>query len=659
MERLLRRLPIRGRILAIAALNTGLVLLLTLLVLGGARHLNSAWVDLLEVRRTDRILVTVESEAGRLQSLIHRYFTQPSPELLAQVELSRQALSRSLAESDALPDLLKISARDVAGIVHRVVGGFEQLRAVRSRISELYETGVLRSAADISGLYAILETTLRGDNGLIVPTLAKSREIFSRVVVAANGYYLTFSANSAQDAFSGLQDIEQTIPVMRDLAESDLQRSSLDALGQRIAALRANLQKLSAAFDEQADLLREAVDKSQDEMRIATSSLSAAIRSRESEVQGRLDGALQDIYWRIASVFLGALVLIGLIGTSIARSITAPLDRLMKSVHAIVHGHLDVKVGGGEARDELGELAQAIEIFRRNTIAKAQAEEGLRASHARLETAYSELRDAQRSLVESEKLAALGGLVAGVAHEVNNPVGISITVASTLARRSAEFEADIEKGELRRSRLNAFARTSHEAAEQLVANLTRAGELIQSFKQVAVDRSQAERRSFDLLEATEQIAASLRPSLSRNLVELQVSGRRGVVMDSYPGPFGQVLTNLFLNAVAHAFPQRAPGTIRIAIEEIDPKHVRIDFADDGVGMDETTRRRVFEPFFTTKRGHGGTGLGLHIVQNVVTHQLGGQISLLSEPGAGSLFRIVLPLVAPHATSDADAPGGHA
>jgi C4-dicarboxylate-specific signal transduction histidine kinase len=657
MERLLRRLPIRGRILAIAGLNTGVVLLLTILVFGGAKQLNGAWDDLLQARRTDRALAAVGTEAGRLQSLIHRYFTQPSPELLAQIELTRQALAANLAQGDDAATAANVSAPDVAAIVQRVVTGFEQLRAVRRNISDLYENGVLRSAGEISGLYAILETTLRGNNGLIVPTLARSRDLFSRVVVAANGYYLTFSFNSAQDAFSGLEAIEQTLPVMRDLAETDLQRSSLDALGRRVGALRANLLKLSEAFDEQGTLLREAVDKSQDDLTAATGALSQAIRLREGAVQDRLDGALRAIYWRILSVFLGALVLIAVVGVAVARSLTRPLDRLLKSVHAIVNGQLGAQVEGRDARDELGELAQAIEVFRQNAISKAAAEEELRTSHRRLETAYAELRNAQDSLVESEKLAALGGLVAGVAHEVNNPVGISITVASALARRSAEFAADIERGELRRSKLNAFAHGSRDAAEQLVANLTRAGELIRSFKQVAVDRSQAERRTFDLLEATQQIIVSLRPSLSPDRVAIEVEGEPGVQMDSYPGPYGQVLTNLVLNAVTHAFQDGAPGRVTITLGMAGRDHAQVDVRDDGCGMDDALRRHAFEPFFTTMRGRGGTGLGLHIVQNVVTHQLGGDITLITAPRQGALFRIKLPRVAPQEGDAAAGTGG--
>lgn len=646
MEGLLRRLPIRGRILSVAALNTAVVFFLTLLVLDGAKLLNTAWDDLLDVRRSDRILASVETEASRLQSLIHRYFTQPNPDLLAQIERTRASLTKDLASGSDLRTALSDPTQELVRITDRLVAGFEKLRIVRLDISRIYENEVLRSASEVSGLYAIMESTLRGNDGLIVPALAKSRELFSRVLVAANGYYLTFSANSAQEAFSGLETIERTLPVILDLAETDLQRTSIASLRQRVANLREGLLRLSTAFDQQADLLRDAVDRSQDEMTAATTALTSAIRDREAAVQNRLGATLNKVYWQIAALSLGALLLIALFGTAIARSINKPLDTLIGSMNSIVQGRLDEKVGGVEASDELGVMARSIEVFRQNAIAKTEAEKQLRASRDSIEAAYADLRNAQRSLIEAEKLAALGGLVAGVAHEVNNPVGISITVASTLARRSAEFANDVERGELRRSRLNEFASSSREAAEQLVTNLTRAGELIQSFKQVAVDRSHADRRAFDLLMATEQIAASLRPGLGRQHVTLNVKGRPGIVMDSYPGPFGQVITNLFLNATTHAFESGKPGSIDIEIDEIDAEHVRIDFSDDGRGMDETTSRRAFEPFFTTMRGRGGTGLGLHIVYSVVTRQLGGQLSLKTAVGQGSRFRIVLPRTAP-------------
>ena len=172
------------------------------------------------------------------------------------------------------------------------------------------------------------------------------------------------------------------------------------------------------------------------------------------------------------------------------------------------------------------------------------------------EAALRNLRETQNSLIEAEKLAALGRLVAGVAHEVNNPVGISLTVASSLERKTAMFTAEVERGDLRRSRLNEFLETSRDASSQLVANLNRAAELIQSFKQVAADRNYSDQRSFDLGDLTEQVVMSLRPGLRKHHLTLNVDCQPNLTMNSYPGPYGQVLTNLFLNAVAHAFPGR-------------------------------------------------------------------------------------------------------
>jgi signal transduction histidine kinase len=285
--------------------------------------------------------------------------------------------------------------------------------------------------------------------------------------------------------------------------------------------------------------------------------------------------------------------------------------------------------------------------------ALAAAKEAAETARDAAQTALAELREAQRSLIEAEKLAALGSLVAGVAHEVNNPVGISLTVASSFARRCEVFAKEVREGALRRSRLDEFIEGSRDAAHQLVANLQRAGELIQSFKQVAVDRSHAERRVFDLQESTEQIIVSLRPGLKAVPVALSVQVPEGITMDSYPGPYGQVLTNLLLNAVAHGFPDGRSGTIVLRARLADPHYVEITFADDGAGMSEEIQRRVFDPFFTTRRSQGGTGLGLHIVYNLVTRQLGGRISLHSTPGRGTTFRMTLPLRAP--TDDAGEP----
>jgi PAS domain S-box-containing protein len=277
---------------------------------------------------------------------------------------------------------------------------------------------------------------------------------------------------------------------------------------------------------------------------------------------------------------------------------------------------------------------------------RKRGEQEMRKAKDAAEAALRNLRETQNSLIEAEKLAALGRLVAGVAHEVNNPVGISLTVASSLERKTALFAAEVGRGDLRRSSLNEFLETSRDASSQLVANLNRAAELITSFKQVAADRNYSDQRTFDLGDLTEQVVMSLRPGLRKHNLTLTVDCQPNLTMNSYPGPYGQVLTNLFLNSVAHAFPDGKPGAVDIQVRASGKDNVEILFSDDGCGMSLDVRRRAFDPFFTTRRDQGGTGLGLHIVYSIVTNRLGGRLDLDSEPGGGTRIQIILPRIAP-------------
>jgi signal transduction histidine kinase len=279
---------------------------------------------------------------------------------------------------------------------------------------------------------------------------------------------------------------------------------------------------------------------------------------------------------------------------------------------------------------------------------RKRSEQRIRSARDAAEAALRNLRETQNSLIEAEKLAALGRLVAGVAHEINNPVGTSLTVASSLERKTAMFAAEVAQGNLKRSTLNDFLKTSREASLQLIANLNHAAELIQSFKQVATDRSYSNRRVFDLGDLTEQIVTSLRAGLGKQNLTLKVECQPNLTMDSYPGPYGQVLTNLFLNSVAHAFPSGKEGAIDIKVRASGKDGVEVLFSDDGCGMNHDVRRKAFDPFFTTRRDQGSTGLGLHIVFTIVTNCLGGRLDLDSKPGDGTKIQLVLPRVAPAA-----------
>jgi signal transduction histidine kinase len=271
------------------------------------------------------------------------------------------------------------------------------------------------------------------------------------------------------------------------------------------------------------------------------------------------------------------------------------------------------------------------------------------------EAALQELRGTQGKLVEAEKMASLGQMVAGVSHELNTPLGNALVVSSTLHEQAQVIARAVEEGRLKRSDLDGFLSVLGKGSQLVVRSIGRAHELVSSFKQVAVDRSGSKRRRFDLgtvvREALEMEAPVLRHARFR--VALHVPD--GIAMVSYPGAISQIVGNMVNNAAMHAFDEEAEGTLRIEavrIGKAEGTEVVLSFADDGRGMDEAVRRKVFEPFFTTKMGRGGTGLGLNIVYNLVGQLLAGSISVESRPGEGTRFERRLPLVAPLSEPDA-------
>lgn len=658
LERRIRAIPIRWRIFSITVLNAIVVVLIAALIWDGARVISTAWDDVRQARQSERVLVSLDTESVRLQGLIHRYFNQPQPGLLADIEARRSGLLDALKNRAAVEPAFGGAMSGLIASTEQFLAGFDNLRTVRGDISHVYEHEVLRIAREMTGLFGTIEAATSMSEAPIRATLGPAREAFSAALVALNAFYLSSESESAEEARLQLDALEAALPKLSETADTDLQKNTVQALTERAETLRFGLDHLAASFATQTRLLRDAIDGNQTAMVGAIDALAREVRAREDQAQARFAQTLSSIYVQVGLMVLAFLALIILLGVAIASSISRPLADLRSAMYAIVSGDYDRRVRGVEARDEIGEMARSVEVFRENALARRQAEDELRASKERAETALADLRDTQRSLIEAEKLAALGGLVAGVAHEVNNPVGISLTVASSLARRCDGFADEIKHGSLRRARLEEFIAGSREAAKQLVSNLERAGDLIQSFKQVAVDRSHEQRRMFDLQQSTGQIVASLRPGLKRAQIDLATEIDDGILLDSYPGAYGQVLTNLVLNSVHHAFADNRRGTIRIVAQRAETevgKGVELTFSDDGAGMSEEVQRRAFDPFFTTRRSQGGTGLGLHIVYNIVNRRLGGRITLSSVPGRGTSFRIVLPLSAPRAETPAAEP----
>jgi two-component system, NtrC family, sensor kinase len=313
-----------------------------------------------------------------------------------------------------------------------------------------------------------------------------------------------------------------------------------------------------------------------------------------------------------------------------------------------------------QVRDRTRELEAALreneKINRALQRAKGRMEceiEERKRAHAALEREREEqkvliakLEQAMNQLVQTEKLAALGSLVAGVAHELNTPLGNSLTVASTLKEVIDSFMCQVDAGALRKQALLDFVGQCRDAALLVERNSQRAAELIGNFKQVAVDQTSMRRRRFDLRQALDEVLSTLQPNLRHTGHRLVVTVEPGIVLESYPGPIEQIIANLLTNSLLHGFEGIANGTIEIAAEVRNHDCIALCYADNGVGMSEAVARRVFNPFFTTKLGKGGSGLGLYIAYNLATAVLGGTIKLVSSPGQGARFELLLPRVAP-------------
>ncbi|MBC3918699.1 HAMP domain-containing protein [Undibacterium sp. CY18W] len=285
------------------------------------------------------------------------------------------------------------------------------------------------------------------------------------------------------------------------------------------------------------------------------------------------------------------------------------------------------------------------EIRNMNTTLERRVSErtqALEVANSELTVVLENLQRAQRELLRTEKMAALGSLVAGIAHELNTPIGTSVTVASTLAQHTDDVLLEFDKG-MRRSVLEEYLKNAKTGADLLLRNLSKASELVISFKQVAVDRTSANRRVFALDEMLSELIVTLGPTIRKTRHDIILKVPPKLMMDSYPGPLGQVLTNLINNAFIHAFEGDYRGTVSIMARVVDEEFAEIVVSDNGKGVPEVNLGRIFDPFFTTRLGQGGSGLGLNIVYNLVNEVLCGNILVESELNKGTSFKITLPL----------------
>lgn len=251
------------------------------------------------------------------------------------------------------------------------------------------------------------------------------------------------------------------------------------------------------------------------------------------------------------------------------------------------------------------------------------------------------VEERSKELIEAEKLASLGTMVAGAAHEINTPLGVSITAASHLQHIIKNTDSEFKTNRLKKTDLEMFFGKSNESSDIILNNLHRAGEFVQNFKKLAVDQISEEMRLFNLKEYIDGIILNLHPILKQTSITIQVDCHNDIELNSYPGIFAQILTNLITNSIYHAFDENDSGNINISINE-NSSHLIIIYTDNGKGISPENIKRIYDPFFTTNRSKGGSGLGMNITYNLITRKLDGKITCKSQIGEGVTFTIDLP-----------------
>lgn len=280
-------------------------------------------------------------------------------------------------------------------------------------------------------------------------------------------------------------------------------------------------------------------------------------------------------------------------------------------------------------------------------LARINTHVALRKANRDLHNVIATLGQAREKLVRSEKLASLGALVAGIAHELNTPIGNSLMAATTFDMQTQLINQHLaEDGGVKRSDFERYIQTAQMTVDILIRNLHRSADIVTNFKQVAVDQTSSQRRRFSLAEVIAGNLLTLRPTIKRTPFQVHQDVPDDLIMESYPGPLGQVITNLVNNAIVHGYEGCDEGAITVRAVSTADDWVTLTVEDQGAGIQRDHLKRIFDPFFTTKLGVGGSGLGLNIAHNIVTEILGGGIDVVSEIGAGTKFTLTLPLQAP-------------
>ena len=404
-----------------------------------------------------------------------------------------------------------------------------------------------------------------------------------------------------------------------------------DEMVAAIDTWRSYLVKAEEGLGRQNDMIA-AMDGDAEAMAEGARTLNDIFRAHAS----RIGDFLRTI---LVSGATAGLLLAGGAAFFVARSITRPVHRLQQQMMRLAGDPLAGGIDDIGRNDELGDMAEAVRFF---VTEIGQREAAWRQAKDKADRALAELQHTQNELIQAEKLASLGHLVAGVAHEINTPVGIALTSSSYLGDETARIRRLAAAGRMRKADFESFLLSLDESTQLLTANLARAADLVQSFKQVAADQTHGERRRFDLTAYLDEVVRSLSPSWRKVGHQVTVTGPPNLEVDSLPGVFAQIVTNLVMNSLVHAYAEGQAGRMAMMVSQPDAGTVELVYEDDGRGIPAEHRARIFDPFFTTRRGAGSTGLGMHIVYNLVTVKLRGRIELAETGKPGVRFALRFP-----------------